>query len=85
MYNLSYVFSNSSIEYNFAFMMIFTIDACTIFSLSLTASRKIHHLVAKSIGMKKLAMVDEYLNYLGKTLEQTAKPRSTLFGVFLEM
>ena len=45
---------------------------------SLAVARKIHHLVAIRIGMKKMAEGDEYL-------ERAVKPWSVSLGVFLMM
>ena len=47
-------------------------------------ARKIRHLVTIRIGMNKMAEGDKYLDYLDKTLEQAAKPWSTLLGAFFE-
>ena len=50
----------------------------TVFSL------KIHHLVAITVGMNKMAEGDEYLDYRNETLEQAAKLWSALLGVFFK-
>ena len=46
-------------------------------------TRKIRHLDALRIRIKKMAKGDEYIDYLNETLKQAAKPWSTPLGAFL--